>query len=151
MPPRRLLLLMLLLTATAGCGGKGHLLDLQVPGVREAWVARANGICADRAAAVRRLPTPRTQAELIDSGARIISIEDLEYARLARTRPPAGDREDLSDFLESIRRVQRGIERVRAAVGMRSGADLPAARAELVAARRDSNANAHELGLTCRH
>jgi hypothetical protein len=154
MPPRRLLLPLLvlpLLPAAAGCGGKGRVLDFQIPGVREAWVARANRICADRAAAVRRLPTPRTQADLLDAGARIVSLQDLEYSRLAATHPLVRDRDRLSSLLASIRRIQRGIERVRSALTLHDASELAAARAALAAARRDANAESRALGLGCRH
>jgi hypothetical protein len=154
---RPLLLLLPLLVVVAGCGGsvvRGERLAeaLDPNGVgRGVWIARANGICADRAAAVAKLPTPRTQNELVDAGARIVSIEDLEHSRLARSRPPVQDRDELSDFLDSIRLVQRGIERVRTALELRNTTDLAQARAALAAARRDSNAKARVLGLTCRH
>jgi hypothetical protein len=157
MARRSLLLLLPLLVVAAGCGGSivrgERLAEALDPNgsIHGAWVARANQICADRAAAVRRLPTPGTQTELIDAGARIVSIEELEHSRLASSRPPIQDRDDLNDFLDSIELVQRGIERVSTALDQRDGADLAQARAALAEARRESNKRARGLGLTCRH
>jgi hypothetical protein len=157
MPRRPLLLLLPLLVAAAGCGGSAvrgeRLAEALDPNgsIRALWVSRANQICADRAAAVRRLPSPRSRSQLIDAGARIVSIESLERSRLAQSLPPAQDRDELSDFLDSIRLVQRGIERLRSAIELRDTADLGAARAALAAARRESNAKARALGLSCRH
>jgi hypothetical protein len=151
MPPCRLLLPLLLVAGAAGCGGT----TTTPPGFhrvsREAWVSHANRVCADRAAAVRRLPAPRTQNELIDVGARIISLETREHSRLARVHPPAEDQADVSAFLLSIERITRQIDRFRSALMLRNAADLMGARAALAAARRKSNDQAHRLGLTCRH
>jgi hypothetical protein len=151
MTSRRLLFVLLLLAlGGAGCGEK-----TSVPGFhrasRAAWIGGVNRICAERAAAVQELPAPRTQNELIDVGQRIISLEDLEYSRLAKIHPPAEDQVAASAFLDSIRRVQRGIDRVRGALELRDAADLAAARTALAAARRDANAKARRLGLNCRH
>jgi hypothetical protein len=146
----------MLVVVVAGCGGgvRGERLAeaLDPNGSSHAlWVTRANTICADRASAIRRLPIPRTTNQLIDAGARIVSIEDLEHSRLAQSLPPLQDRDELSDFLDSIRLVQRGIDRVRIALELRDTSDLGKARAALAAARRDANAKARVLGLTCRH
>jgi hypothetical protein len=150
MPPRRYLLPLLLVAGVAGCGGA-----TTPPGFhrvsREAWVGHANRVCADRAAAVRKLPKPRTQNELIDAGARIISLETLEHSRLARVHPPAEDQADVSAFLLSIENITRQIDRFRSALMLRNAADLTGARAALAAARRTSNARARRLGLNCRH
>jgi hypothetical protein len=150
MPPRRLLLPVLLAAAAAGCGG-----TTTPPGFhrvsREAWVVHANRVCSERAAAVRRLPTPQTQNELIDAGARVISLETLEHSRLARVHPPAEDQADVSAFLLSIEGITRQIDRVRSALMLRNAADLIGARAALAAARRKANGQARALGLTCRH
>jgi hypothetical protein len=118
---------------------------------RSAWVVLANRGCAKRAAAVRKLPTPRTQNELIDAGARIVSLEDVEYSQLAGIHPTAEDQAEVSAFLASIRRIQRDIDRFRNALMLRDAARLLEAKAALAAARRDSNARARRLGLTCRH
>jgi hypothetical protein len=150
MPPRRLLLPTLLLAGAAGCGGTTSPQGFDRVS-REAWVGHANRVCADRAAAVRKLPTPQTQNELIDVGARIISLETLEYSRLARIHPPAEDQADVSAFLLSIERITRQIDRFRIALMLRNAADLTGARAALAAARRTANARARRLGLNCRH
>jgi hypothetical protein len=150
MPPRRLLLPTLLLAGAAGCGGTTSLQGFDRVS-REAGVGRADRVCADRAAAVRKLPTPQTQNELIDVGARIISLETLEYSRLARIHPPAEDQADVSAFLLSIERITRQIDRFRIALMLRNAADLTGARAALAAARRTANARARRLGLNCRH
>jgi hypothetical protein len=150
MPPRRLLLPTLLLAGAAGCGGTTSPQGFDRVS-REAWVGRADRVCADRAAAARKLPTPQTQNELIDVGARIISLETLEYSRLARIHPPAEDQADVSAFLLSIERITRQIDRFRIALMLRNAADLTGARAALAAARRTANARARRLGLNCRH
>jgi hypothetical protein len=118
---------------------------------RAAWVRLVNQVCAKRAGAVRRFATPHTQNELIDVGARIVSLEQLEVSRLAGIRAPEGGRGAVSGFVLSIGRVQRAIERFRTALMLRSPADLVSAKAELAHARRDANARARRLGLACRH
>ena len=115
------------------------------------WVARANAICAERAAAVGKLRDPRTQRELIDAAARIVSAENLEYSRLVQLRPPVQDRRAVRAFLDSLRRIPREIARMRGALEARNAAGLAGARAALAAARRDANARTRRLGLTCRH
>jgi hypothetical protein len=155
MARRPLLLLLVLPLLGAGCGGtiaRGkRLADAFDPNGSSLWIARANQICADRAAAVRKLAAPRTQGELIDAGARIVSIEDFERSRLAQSRPPVKDRDELSDFLDSIENVQGGIRRVSTALEQRNAGALAQGRSALAAARRDSNAKARALGLTCPH
>jgi hypothetical protein len=152
---RPILLLLVLAVLVTGCGtierGKQRLAEAMNPNGSSIWIARANQICADRATAVGRLPTPRTQTELIDAGARIVSIEELERSRLAQSVPPVNDRDELSDFLDSIRLVQGGIERVSSALERRDPADLADARGALAAARHQANAKARALGLTCLH
>ena len=152
MPSRRLflLLLLLLVAVAAGCGGTTTTTGFQRVS-REAWVGHANRVCADRAASVRELPTPQTQNELIDVGARIISLETLEHSRLARIHPPAEDQADVSAFLISIEGVTRQIDRFRSALMLRNAPGLIGARAALAAARRKANGRALRLGLTCRH
>jgi hypothetical protein len=157
MARRTVLLLLPILVVAAGCGGsilRGERLAKALDpngSIRGAWVARADRICADRAVAVRKLAAPRTQTELIDAGTRIVSIEDLERSRLALSHPPMQYRDDMSDFLDSIELVQRGIERVSTALELRDAGDLAEARTALATARRESNAKARALGLTCRH
>ena len=146
----RSLLLPLLVAVVAGCGGTTTTAGFHRVS-REVWVGHANRVCADRAAAVRRLPTPRTQNQLIDVGARVISLEALEHSRLARIHPPAEDQADVSAFLLSIEGITRQIDRVRSALMLRNAADLIGARAAVVAARRKANGQALRLGLACRH
>jgi hypothetical protein len=151
MPPRRLLVPLLLVVGAAGCGRTAT----TPPGFhrvsREAWVGHANRVCAERAAAVRKLPTPQTQNELIDVGARIVSLETLEHSRIARVHPPAEDQAEVSAFLLSIEGITRQIDRVRSALMLRNASDLIGARAALAAARRTANERARRLGLDCRH
>jgi hypothetical protein len=118
---------------------------------RASWVRLVDGVCAERAAAVRRLPTPRTQNELIDAGARIASLEELEVSRLAGINAPDGEREAAGGFVLSIGRVERAIDRFRNALMLRRPSDLLSAKAELAHARRDANDRARRLGLRCRH
>ena len=112
---------------------------------------RAGAVCATRAASVRALGTPKTRAELLDFGERIVSLEELEQSRLAGITPPADERDAVGAFMRSIDRVQRAIETFRDAVSRRDAADLLQARRELASARRASNAAARRLGLSCRH
>jgi hypothetical protein len=158
--PRRsvtFLLVLPLIIVVAGCGGSivrgERLADVaDTHGAAHAlWVTRANRICAERATAMRKLAVPRTQAELITAAARIVSVENLEYSRLAALQAPVRDRGKVSAFLESLRRIPREIERVRGALALRHAPDLAGARAALAAARRAANAHARRLGLTCRH
>jgi hypothetical protein len=156
--PTALLLALPLVALVAGCGGgdviRGERLAKMVDphgGAHAIWVTRANRICAERAAAVRKLQAPSTRNELIDAGARIVAAENLEYSRLAELRPPVQDRREVGAFLGSVQQVPREIERVRGALKLRNAADLAGARAALAAARRDANARARRLGLTCRH
>jgi hypothetical protein len=148
---RLLLVLLLLPLLGAGCGGETSVPGFHRAASRAAWIGGVNRICAKRAAAVQKLPAPRTQNELIDAGQRIISLEDLEYSRLAKIHPPVDDQAAASAFLAAIRRVQRGIDRVRGALQLRNATDLAAAKTALAAARREANTKARRLGLNCRH
>ena len=109
------------------------------------------GVCAERAASVRALPSPKNRYELLDIGERVISLEELEQSRLAGIKPPDDERAGVSVFLRSIDGVQRAIESWRDAFSRRNASDLLKAQSQLASARRASNAAAHKLGLSCRH
>jgi hypothetical protein len=152
-----LLVVLPLIALVAGCGGSvvrgERRADVVEPhrNPHAGWVARADTICAKRAAAVRKLRDPHTQRELIDAGARIVAAENLEYSRLVGLRPPVRDHVAVRALLDSLRRIPREIERMRGALELRNAAALTGARVALAAARRDANAQARRLGLTCRH
>ncbi len=118
---------------------------------REAYASRVDGVCAERAASVRALPSPKNRYELLDIGERVISLEELEQSRLAGIKPPDDERAGVSVFLRSIDGVQRAIESWRDAFSRRNASDLLKAQSQLASARRASNAAAHKLGLSCRH
>lgn len=115
------------------------------------FARRADALCAERAAAVRALPAPRNQTELLEHGQRVGQLELGEQSRLAGIHPPDDEKAQVRTFMESLRRLQRKIESLRDALTRRDAADLLAAERDLKAAREHSTALARGLGLRCRY
>ena len=115
------------------------------------YARRANALCAERAAAVRALPKAKNQYDVLDRGERISQLERIEASKLVGINPPTDEKDDVGTFLASINRVQRAIENFRDAFSRHDGAGVARAESGLAAARRESNAGARRLGLSCRH
>jgi hypothetical protein len=118
---------------------------------RAEYARRADAVCAKRVAAVRALPKPKNQSQLLDVGQRMVFLEELERSRLAGITPPVGERPQVVKLMSSITEIERATESFRDALTRRDAADLAGAEKRLKTVRALANSTARDLGMNCRH
>ena len=142
---RRLLTVILLALATAGCMG-----DDDNGGSREDYVAKADGICGDYQVRLSRLPRPRTAdpAELAAYLDRALPIAREQLEKLKDVPKPAGDT-DKQDVERLLALLDQELDLNEAAQKAAAAGDTAAAQSDLQQAApisAQSNQLAEQLG-----
>jgi hypothetical protein len=118
----------------AGCGGSGRL-------SHDAFVAKANAICADYHARAAKLPLPHTIAAYAEYARRTLPFYRSALAQLAALRPPSADEPAVLRLLDADRAIERDIVRIEHAASSGNAAAVDRA----VGQARKDNARAARL------
>jgi outer membrane murein-binding lipoprotein Lpp len=111
------------------------------------FVAKANAICSDYNAQVRRLRRPQSVSEIETYALRVLALYRAALERLEALRPPKADEATAIAWLARDRKVEADVERLAAAARTRRIPAVQAARDRAAADNERSDRLANSLGL----
>ena len=142
-PFLRLLAVAALLTAaSSGCGGGSSRGGLS----KAEFIDKADAICTTGRAQIKRLPKPKTYAELPAYIRRGLPIQEHDIAEIRKLKAPGGDEREVDLLLDLVDRTNEAIERLGAAVERGDAAQANLAHAEYVRANEDATRRAERYG-----
>jgi hypothetical protein len=112
------------------------------------YVQRANAICADYDAQVKKVKKPGTVSEIESYARRVLKLYRSALARLEALQPPQDDEATVQTWLATDRRIARDVEAIAAAAKSRRIPAIQTATERAASDNKNSDRIARQLGLT---